>query len=81
MAKKKPVGCNCLKLAEKQLRRQYGATFSTRFVTEQHGSRLDMKEDGPLLAVEWHEGEKKPKGKSLPVAMCTFCQFCGKRKP
>ena len=80
MKPSKPKPCNCLKLAEKQLRSQYGATFSTRIVMEQKGSRLSMREDGPLLAVEWPEGGKKPKGKRLPVAFCEYCPFCGKKK-
>jgi hypothetical protein len=80
MAKRKAAGCKCLKLAEKQLRSQYGATFSTRLVTQQVGSHLSITDDGPLLAVEWPAGEKR-KGKRLPVAFCGYCPFCGKKKP
>ena len=36
-----------------------------------------MSETGPCVVVQWIGG-RKPRGKTLPRLVCTYCPFCGR---
>ncbi len=74
--KRKPVGCDCLAQANEQLRKTHGAKFKRELRINFETGEATL--DGPFLVIE---SATETKRKRLPLAMCAYCPFCGKKKP
>ena len=66
--------CNCVNELNKQLEER-----KTEIVQRIHFDQKtgDLKLSPPVIATKWVD--KKPREKSLPVLIATFCPFCGEK--
>lgn len=72
MSKKKP--CKCFDLAQVEMEKigiEYETALQINFSTGK-GSMA-----GPFLSIRWKD--KPPRGKRLPLMVCAYCPFCGKK--
>lgn len=75
-ARTKPAaGCKCLAMMQKEAESR-GFRFQT--VIQIFGKNAGG-EVGPLLATE--RLDWKTRGKKLPLCVCAYCPFCGKKQP
>ena len=73
LAKRKD--CGCLKQVNAELKKLRGAVLATELAINFTTSEISVSD--PKLAVERYGDQKG----NLPTVLCTYCPFCGKKKP
>lgn len=71
---RKVVDCKCFKDVNGQLEKS-DVVLDSAF--QIGNGKADIA--GPLIAVKWKT--KKRTSKRLPIIVCAYCPFCGKKKP